>query len=56
MLVVIMKRSKMFWLPTSIEALSKPDSTMRIYCNCDIEKIIYQDGLVEGVEGKFYQY
>ena len=53
MLVVIMKRSRMFWLPTYIRALSKPDSSMRIYCNCDVEKIIYQDGLSEGVEGSF---
>ena len=26
---------------------------MRIYCNCDIEKIVYQNGIAEGVEGSF---
>ncbi len=34
-------------------ALTKPDSNMRIYCNCDIDKIIYSEGVVEGVEGNF---
>src|SRR5918996_1967176 len=35
------------------EALKKPDSDMRVYCNCYIEKIIHRDGIVEGVEGNF---
>jgi hypothetical protein len=30
-----------------------PDSTMRIYCNCNVERIIYRDGVVEGIEGDF---
>ena len=34
-------------------ALMKPDTNMRIYCNCDIERVIYRDGVVEGVEGNF---
>ena len=34
-------------------ALMNPDSIMRIYCNCDIERIIYRDGIAEGVEGNF---
>lgn len=35
------------------EALKKPDSDMRIYCNCYIQKIIQKNGIVEGVEGDF---
>ena len=35
------------------EALKKPDSEMKVYCNCNIEKIIYSNGIVEGVEGNF---
>ena len=35
------------------EALKKPDSDMRVYCNCDIENIIHSNGVVEGVEGNF---
>jgi choline dehydrogenase-like flavoprotein len=35
------------------KALTNPDSTIRIYCNCDIERIIYRDGIAEGVEGNF---
>jgi choline dehydrogenase-like flavoprotein len=34
-------------------ALMSPDSVMRIYCNCDIDRIIHKDGVVEGVEGNF---
>lgn len=34
-------------------ALKYPDTFMRIYCNCDIERIIYRDGVAEGVEGNF---
>ena len=33
--------------------LMSPDSAMRIYCNCDIERIVYQNGIAEGVEGSF---
>jgi choline dehydrogenase-like flavoprotein len=35
------------------EALKKPDSDIRVYCNCYVEKIIHRDGIVEGVEGNF---
>ncbi|MGB8035403.1 MAG: GMC family oxidoreductase N-terminal domain-containing protein, partial [Nitrososphaeraceae archaeon] len=35
------------------EALKKPDSEMKVYCNCNIENIIYSNGIVEGVEGNF---
>ena len=35
------------------EALKKPDSDIRVYCNCYIEKIIHSNGIVEGVEGNF---
>lgn len=35
------------------KALMNPDSNMRIYCNCDIVRIIYRDGVAEGVEGNF---
>src|SRR5919202_6987780 len=35
------------------EALKKPDSDIRVYCNCYIEKIIHSNGTVEGVEGNF---
>jgi choline dehydrogenase-like flavoprotein len=35
------------------EALKKPDSDMRIYCNCYIENIIHRNGVVEGIEGNF---
>jgi len=35
------------------EALKKPDSDMKIYCNCSIENIIYSKGIVDGVEGYF---
>ena len=34
-------------------ALKRPNSMMRIYCNCDIDRIIYRDGIAEGVEGNF---
>ncbi len=34
-------------------ALSKPDPAMKIYCNCNIEKIIFRNGIVEGVQGSF---
>src|SRR2546427_675711 len=36
------------------EALKQPDSSIRIYCNCDVTKIIHNHGLVEGIEGIFY--
>lgn len=44
------------------EALKQPDPNMKIYCNCDAEKIVYNhksrtsttsDNFVEGVEGSF---
>jgi choline dehydrogenase-like flavoprotein len=35
------------------EALKKPDSDMKIYCNCSIENIVYSKGIVEGIEGYF---
>jgi choline dehydrogenase-like flavoprotein len=35
------------------EALKKPDSDMRVYCNCYIEEIVHRNGVVEGVEGNF---
>ena len=36
------------------EALKQPDASIRIYCNCTVNKIIYNDGLVEGIEGTFH--
>jgi choline dehydrogenase-like flavoprotein len=35
------------------QALQKPDSEMRIYCNCNIDKIVSREGIVEGIEGDF---
>lgn len=35
------------------EALTNSDLNMRIYCNCDIDRILHQDGIIEGVEGSF---
>jgi choline dehydrogenase-like flavoprotein len=35
------------------EALMNSDSILRIYCNCDIDRIVYQEGIVQGVEGSF---
>ena len=34
-------------------ALQKPDSDMRIYCNCSADDLIYTNGNIEGVEGNF---
>ena len=35
------------------EALKKPDSQMRIYCNCDASKIVKRNGKIDGVDGDF---
>ena len=35
------------------EALNRPDSDMKVYCNCYIDKIVHKNGIVEGVEGDF---
>lgn len=35
------------------KALRKPDSKIRIYCNCYVGKIDHSNGLVRGVEGTF---
>src|SRR5574341_120120 len=35
------------------KALSKPDSRLRIYCNCAVHTIVHKNGIVEGVEGDF---
>jgi choline dehydrogenase-like flavoprotein len=35
------------------EALKKPDSDMKVYCNCYIEQVIHRNGIVEGIEGNF---
>jgi choline dehydrogenase-like flavoprotein len=35
------------------QALKKPDSIVRIYCNCHVNKIIYSNGIVSGIEGDF---
>jgi len=35
------------------KALSSQDSNFHVYCNCDANKIIYKDGVVEGIEGDF---
>lgn len=35
------------------EALKRPDSDIRVYCNCYIENIIHRNGVVEGIEGIF---
>jgi choline dehydrogenase-like flavoprotein len=36
------------------KALGSPDSVMRVYCDCDIERIVHgDDGIAEGVEGHF---
>ena len=34
-------------------ALQKPDSDMRIYCNCSADDLIYTNGNIERVEGNF---
>lgn len=34
-------------------ALHDPNADIRIYCNCSAEKITYENGIVDGVEGKF---
>jgi choline dehydrogenase-like flavoprotein len=35
------------------QALKNPDSQIRIYCNCNVSKIVYRNGRVEGVDGDF---
>jgi choline dehydrogenase-like flavoprotein len=35
------------------EALKRPDSMIHVYCNCYVDKIIYNKGIVSGVEGNF---
>lgn len=35
------------------QALKKPDSIVRIYCNCHVNKLIYSNGIVSGIEGDF---
>ncbi len=34
-------------------ALNNPNSNIRIYCNCSVEKITHSDDAVDGVEGNF---
>ena len=35
------------------DALKRPDSMIHIYCNCHVDKIIHDKGIVGGVEGDF---
>lgn len=35
------------------EALGRPDSQVRIYCNCYASRIAHEDGIARGVEGEF---
>lgn len=35
------------------QALQKPDSDMKIYCNCYVGRIVHRNGIVEGIEGDF---
>ena len=35
------------------EALKCPDSMIHIYCNCNVDKIVHENGIVSGVEGNF---
>ncbi len=35
------------------QALKNPDSQIHIYCNCNVSKIVYRNGRVEGVDGDF---
>lgn len=35
------------------QALQHDDSKMKVYCNCQVEKIEYKDGVVQGIEGDF---
>ena len=35
------------------EALKKPDSMIHVYCNCYVDKLIQDNGIVSGVEGDF---
>jgi choline dehydrogenase-like flavoprotein len=35
------------------QALKKPDSDMKVYCNCYIEQVIHRNGIVEGIDGNF---
>lgn len=36
------------------EGLKQPDSSIHIYCNCNVTGIIHKNGIVEGIEGTFY--
>lgn len=35
------------------EALTNPGSNLRVYCNCDIDRIVHRNGIAEGLEGNF---
>jgi len=35
------------------QALRQPDSNMKVYCNCKVQKIDYKNDIVEGIEGDF---
>lgn len=35
------------------QALQQNDSDMRVYCNCYVDKIVHNNGIVEGIEGDF---
>ncbi|HYT17165.1 MAG TPA: GMC family oxidoreductase [Thermoplasmata archaeon] len=35
------------------DALQRPDNSVRVYCNCYANRIVHDDGVVEGVEGEF---
>ena len=35
------------------QALQKPDSDMKVYCNCYVSRIVHKNGIVEGIEGDF---
>lgn len=35
------------------QTLQRPDSKIKIYCNCNVDKIVYRNSIVEGVEGNF---
>ena len=34
-------------------ALHDPNADIKIYCNCEVDKISYSNGIVDGIEGKF---
>ena len=36
------------------EAMKQPDSSIRIYCNCNVTRIIHNQSIAVGVEGTFY--